>query len=153
MQIYFCLISIGNMQVLIFKVVKALFLCVTFPSFKDKKELNLYSTAMQSSHIGASRWSRDLMREFHVGDTNMLVSKNAQICVTPNANSKICVTLNANPQSKQVEYRSQWVPNAKFLRWPYTFLLFFGVDLIRVGSCFSVEYGLHNKHPYLVPIC
>ena len=122
MQIYFCLISIGNMHVLIFKVVKALFLCVTFPSFKDKKELNLYSTARQNSRIGDSRWSIHLTREFHIGDTNMLVSKNAKICVTPNTNSKICVTVNANPQRKQVEYRSRWVPNAKFSRWPYTFL-------------------------------
>ena len=34
----------------------------------------------------------------------MLVSKNAKICVTPNANAKICVTPNANPQREQVKY-------------------------------------------------
>ena len=51
----------------------------------------------------------------------MLVSKNAKICVTPNANPKICVTPNANPQCKEVEYRSRWVPNAKFSRWPCRF--------------------------------
>ena len=44
----------------------------------------------------------------------MLVSKNAKIWVTLNANANICVTPNANPQHKQVEYRSRWVPNAKF---------------------------------------
>ena len=42
--------------------------------------------------------------QFRVGDTNMLVSKNAKICVTPNAKSKICVTLNANLQRKPVVY-------------------------------------------------
>ena len=39
----------------------------------------------------------------------MLVSKNAKICVTPNANTKICVTPNTNPQCKPVEYSSCWV--------------------------------------------
>ena len=43
-------------------------------------KLSLYSTVMQNSHIGASRWSRTPTREFCVGDTNMLVSKNAKIC-------------------------------------------------------------------------
>ena len=47
------------------------------------------------------------MREFCVGDTNILVSKNAKICITPNANAKICVTPNPNPQRQHVEYRSQ----------------------------------------------
>ena len=72
------------------------------------------------------------------GDTNMLVSKNAKICVTPNANAKICITPKANPQREQVEYRLCWVPNAKFSHWPCTFN-FFGVNFIRVGSRFSVE--------------
>ena len=44
----------------------------------------------------------------------MLVSKIAKICVTPNMNAKICVTPNTNPQGEQVEYRSRWVPDAKF---------------------------------------
>ena len=26
-----------------------------------------------------------------------------------------------NPQRESVEYRLRWVPNANFLRWPYTF--------------------------------
>ena len=71
----------------------------------------------------------------------MLVYKNAKICVTPNANFKICVTPNAKPQRESVEYRLHWVLNAKFSYWPCTFN-FFGVDLICVGSRFSVEYGL-----------
>ena len=91
--------------------------------------LSLYSTATQNSRVGASHWSRPPTQEFHVRD--MLVSKNAKICVTPNA----------NPQRQQVEYRSRWVPNAKFPRWPCTFL-FFGVDFIHVGSSFSVNMGI-----------
>ena len=43
--------------------------------------------------------------KFHVGNTNMLVSKNAKTCVSPNA----------KPQCKSVEYRVCWVPNANFL--------------------------------------
>ena len=72
--------------------------------------LSLYSTA---KFLGSrpTRW-----------DTNMLVSKNAKICVTPNA----------NPQCEQVEYRWRWVPNANFSRWPCTFHVFC-VDFICVG--------------------
>ena len=56
-----------------------------------------------------------------VGDTNMLVSKNAKICVTPNANSKICVTPNANLQLESVEYRWRWVFWRWYSRWPCIF--------------------------------
>ena len=51
----------------------------------------------------------------------MLVSKNAKICITPNANFKICVTPNAKPQCKSVEYRLHWVRNANFVCWSCTF--------------------------------
>ena len=52
--------------------------------------------------------------QFGIGDTNMLVSKNVKICVTPNAKHKICVTPNAKPQTEPMEYRLRWVHNAKF---------------------------------------
>ena len=35
------------------------------------------------------------MPQFRVGDTNVVVSKNAKISITPNVNAKICVTPNA----------------------------------------------------------
>ena len=50
--------------------------------------------------MGSSRWLRPPTPQFRVGDTNMLVSKNAKICVTPTANAKICVSPNANPQKR-----------------------------------------------------
>ena len=46
---------------------------------------------------------------------------------------------NAKPQREAVEYRLRWVPNAKFLRWAYTFC----VILLFV---FSVEYGLWDRY-------
>ena len=55
--------------------------------------------------------------KFCVGYTNMLVSKNAKMCVTPNVKHKICVTPNAKPQREPMEYRLRWVPNAKFSCW------------------------------------
>ena len=77
-----------------------------------------------------------------VWDKNMLVSKNAKICitpnaklkicVTPNAKLKICVTPNANPERESVEYRI-------FLRWPCTF------NFVFLGSRFPVEYGLKTQ--------
>ena len=41
------------------------------------------------------------------------ISKNANICVTPNAKHKLCVTLNAKPQHQPMEYR--------FSHWPCKF--------------------------------
>ena len=68
----------------------------------------------QTFCIGALLWFRSPMPEFRIGDTNMLVSKNAKICVTPNAKPKICITPNAKPQCQSVEYRLCWVLNARF---------------------------------------
>ena len=90
-------------------------------------------------HVGSLHWLRPPMPQFRVGDTNMLVSKKAKICVTPNSKHKICITPNANPQRESVEYRLRW---DLFLCWPCTFS-FFGVDFICVGSRFSVEYVLY----------
>ena len=41
------------------------------------------------------------MPEFCVGDTNMLVSENAKLCVTSNAKPKICISPNAKPNISQ----------------------------------------------------
>ena len=55
--------------------------------------------------VGSWHWLRPPTPQFRVGDTNMLVSKNAKICSTPNAKYKICVTPNAKPQREPMEYR------------------------------------------------
>ena len=39
--------------------------------------------------------------KFCIRNTNMLVSKNAKICVIPNANFEICVSPNAKPNATQ----------------------------------------------------
>ena len=67
-----------------------------------------------------------------VGYTNILVSKNVKICLTPNAKSKICVTPNANPQSVSVEYRLRWVSWPWGLRWACTFHVVC-VNIVCVG--------------------
>ena len=79
------------------------------------------------------------MREFGIGDTNMLVSKNAKFCITPNAKHKICVTPNANA--------SQW--NIICVGSPgvgsrvgHVHLIFFVSIPWALGSQFPVEYGL-----------
>ena len=70
---------------------------------------------------------------------------NPLICILPDAKPKICVLPDAKPKCKPVEYRLRSVPNAKFSRWPCTFL-FFGVDFIRVGSrFFSGKWALSLK--------
>ena len=50
----------------------------------------------ENTRVGPSCWAIPPTREFCVWDTNMLISKNAKICVTPNTNAKICDTPNAN---------------------------------------------------------
>ena len=92
--------------------------------------------------VGSLCWLRPQTPQFRVGDTNMLVSKNDKICVTPNA----------NPQCESVEYRLRWVPNAKFSCWPCAFH-FHCVDFICVGSRVSVEYGLKSREGFRVQSC
>ena len=83
--------------------------------------LSLYSTGPKTLGVGSWHWLRPAMPQFCIGYTNMLISKNAKICVTPDAKPKICVSPNAKPQRKSVEYRLRWVPNANFSPWACTF--------------------------------
>ena len=73
----------------------------------------------------------------------MLVSKNTRIGLPPDDKPKICVIPDANPRRQSVEYRLDWVPNAKF-RVGYVHFFFVCVDSIRVGSRCSVEYELKS---------
>ena len=78
--------------------------------------------------VGGLSQCKDPTQNFALGIlVNMLVPKNAKICITPNANFKICVT-----------------PNANVSRWPCTFH-FVGVEYYLrypMRTRFSVEYEL-----------
>ena len=52
---------------------------------------------------------------------NFVVSKNVEICFTPDAKPEICVSPNAKPQRKSVEYRWRWVFWCWGWRWACTF--------------------------------
>ena len=65
--------------------------------------LSLYFTATQNFCVGALRWPRPPTPEFCVGETNMLVSKNAKIFFTPHTKPRICITPDAKPKRKSVE--------------------------------------------------
>ena len=54
--------------------------------------------------VGSWRWLTPPTPQFRVGDNNMLVSKNAKICITRKAKYKICVTPNAKPKREPMEY-------------------------------------------------
>ena len=107
-------------------------------SFTHSFEYSLYSTATQYYW----RWS--------AGNTNMLVSKNAKICLTPKADTKICLTPNAKPNRESVKYRLRWVPNAKLLRWPCTFHV--------VCAHFNLQWNMglslscYEMYTYSIPI-
>ena len=54
----------------------------------------------KTTGVGALHWVIPPTRRFYVTYTNMLVYRNAKICVSPKANPKSCVTPNAKPQRK-----------------------------------------------------
>ena len=80
---------------------------ISYPRVDVPIPLSLYDTATQNYWRCGFTLGQSPNAKICVGDTNMLVCKNAKICVTPNANAKICVTPNANPQRGPVEYSSQ----------------------------------------------
>ena len=63
--------------------------------------LSLYSTATQNVWVWALHLSRPPMPRFRVGNSNMLVSKNAKICVIPDANQKFALASTQNPKASQ----------------------------------------------------
>ena len=76
--------------------------------------------------------------QFRVGDTNILLSKNAKICVTPNMNAKMYVTPNANrwniggvgsptQNSRLCHLPLRWVANAN--------TIFSGIWSLDGGPC------------------
>ena len=67
----------------------------------------------------------------------MLVSKNAKICIIPNANFKNL----RYPNVSQWNIGCVWSQTQNF-RICHVHFIFVGVDFICVGSGFSVEYGL-----------
>ena len=73
--------------------------------------------------------------KFGVGYTNMLVSKKAKICVTPNT----------KPKRASVEYRMLWVPNQIFLHWPCTFLFSLVVISSALGPTFQWNMGFRKS--------
>ena len=84
------------------------------------------------------------MPDIRVGDTNMLESKNAKICVTPMPNLKFALPPTPNPNASQWNKGCVGSPTQIFVLAMYI-SLFLGVDFIRVGSRFSVEYGLKRR--------
>ena len=76
----------------------------------------------------------------------MLVSKNAKICITPNANAKISVTPNANPNTSQ--WNIGWVgsltQNLCISHVHFSFLVSISFAL---GPVFQWNMGLRVSHP------
>ena len=83
------------------------------------------------------------MPQFPVGDTKMLVSKIAIICVTPNVKPKIYVTPNPNPKCESVEYRLGWVSWHWGLCWACTFQVVC-VNFICVRSPTQMWHSFRN---------
>ena len=73
--------------------------------FGTQRFIGLIPLRRKTICVGSLRWLRPSTPQFRFGYTNMLVSKNAKIYVTPNAKSKICVNSNAKPQCESVDYR------------------------------------------------
>ena len=91
--------------------------------------------------VGSWHWLGPPTPQFYVTYTNMLVSKNAKICITPNAKHEICVTPTQTPNA------SQW--NIVCVGFPgvgshggHVHLIFFVSISFALGIVFPVEYGL-----------
>ena len=106
-------------------------------------------------------WGPNMCIYMDVGFTNMLVSKNTKICVTPNMKHKICVTPNTKPQREPMEYRLCWVPKTKFSLWPCTFHVVcvhfipslqwnMGLKDFYKYVCIYIVLGKMSKHQCLV---
>ena len=93
--------------------------------------------------------------KFSVGNTNMLVSKNAIICVTPNANAKIWLPQTRTPNASQWnigDVGSSGVGHTLAMYISYC-LCQFHLRWVPNANAFSVEYGLkvnrmENINPY-----
>ena len=80
--------------------------------------------------------------KIRIGNTNMLVSKNTKICVTPNANAKICVTPTRNLNASQWNIGCVGCPTQNSRVGHVDFMLFIPF-FSRWVTLFSVEYGLY----------
>ena len=65
----------------------------------------------------------------------MLGSKNAKICVTPNANANICVTPNANPQATRWNIGGIGSPMRGAGVGHVDFMLFVSISFVLVSQC------------------
>ena len=123
----------------------------TFVSRQGKEGLRLKPIFHQNAKLlalgtFASAYTKDSTFALpNAKNTNMLVSRWVThiFRVLPDAKPKSCVLPNAKSKHKPVEYRLRWVPtqNSGVGHLHFTF---FCVNFIRVGSCFSVEYGLYT---------
>ena len=84
---------------------------ISFPEIKHNVRLNIFIFPLRrvNTRMRPSCWPIPLTPELCIRDTNMLASKNAKICITPNTNAKICVIPNPNHQLEPVEHSSHWV--------------------------------------------
>ena len=89
-----------------------------------------YNTLKPIFHCNANPFALGSGIGFCVTYTNMLISKTAKICVTPNAKQKKSITPNA--KRKPMEYGLRWV----------IFALAMYILFVLISTQFAVEYGL-----------
>ena len=78
--------------------------------------------------------------KFCVGYTNMLVSKNAKICVTPNAKHNICVIPTQNPNASQWNIGCVGSPMQNLSQWSsHSYQVRFTIFKTKVYSPYSTE--------------
>ena len=69
----------------------------TVPDWQTINHLAYIALRRKTFCVGSSCWLKPPMPKFCVAYTNMLVSKNIKICVSPNTKHEICVTPKAKP--------------------------------------------------------
>ena len=125
--------------------------------------LSLYSAAMQNYWYWGFALGQPPNAKICVGDINMLVSKNVNICVTPNANFKICITPKPLTPTRVsgINFRVDHVQFMLFVLIPFAlgtqsepslqWNMGFRVFTQRESQIYHLRFSIRptNIHPYL----
>ena len=91
--------------------------------------------------VGSWRWLRPPMPQFCFGYTNMLVSKNTKICVTPTRNLKFAFPPTRNPNACQWNIGCTG-SQTQISHFGHVHFMFFVSIAFALGSQFPGEYKL-----------
>ena len=101
----------------------------------------LWNSVKPIFHCDTKTLAKTPKAKFHIGDTNMLVSKNAKICVTPTRTLKFALPPTQNPNPSQWNIGCVGSPGVGACIGHVHFMLFVSISF-ALGSSFQWNMGL-----------